>query len=233
MSKQVTSITFFRFTTLRSKIWAFFMMQFARAPLRKVRGLERFFLMGTGKKGFNPNPDWSTYALLQIWSTQEDADYYFSSHPLYSSYVRNSGEVLRVMMRNIKAHGAWNGVNPFQKSEELDSKNPYIAAITRATIKTRLQLKFWRSVPYAQRYLDRTTALKFTKGIGEVPFRNMATFSIWESEQAMKEFAYNDKHHKKAIAQTRALNWYSEELFSRFQPYQIYGTYLGQSIELP
>jgi hypothetical protein len=232
MSKQVTSITFFRFTTPRSMIWAFFMMQFARAPLRKVKGLERFFLMGTGKKGFSPNPDWSTYALLQIWNSQEEADYYFSSHPLYSSYVRNSEEILRVMMRNIKAHGAWNGINPFQKSSQLDPENPYIAAITRATIKTRFQLKFWRAVPYAQRFLDTTTALKFTKGIGEVPFRNMATFSIWESEEDLRQFAYTDKHHKKAIAQTKSLNWYSEELFSRFQPYQIYGTYLGQSIEL-
>ncbi len=208
------------------------MMQFARAPLRKVSGLERFFLMGTGKKGFSPNPDWSTYALLQIWSSQEEADYYFSNHPLYSSYVRNSGEILRVMMRNIKAHGAWSGVNPFQKSSQLDPQNPYIAAITRATIKIHLQFKFWRAVPYSQRFLDTTTALKFTKGIGEIPFRNMATFSVWESEEAMKQFAYSDKHHKKAIAQTRSLNWYSEELFSRFQPYKVYGTYLGQSIEL-
>lgn len=232
MSTQITSITFFRFESRWSMLWAFFMMQFARAPLKKVEGLERFFLMGTGKPGFNPNPDWHTYALLQIWSDQRAADYFFSSHPTYSAYVRHSKEVLRVMMRNIRAHGEWNAENPFRRSSEIDPEIRYIAAITRATIKTRLQLKFWRAVPDSQRYLIDNPGLLLTKGIGEIPFRNMATFSIWHSEEALKEFAYSNVHHKKAIEQTRKLNWYKEELFSRFQPYQVYGSYEGVPLDI-
>ena len=60
----------------------------------------------------------------------------------------------------------------------------------------------------------------------------MATFSIWRSEAALKDFAYSNAHHKKAIEQTRAFNWYKEELFSRFQPYQVYGTYQGAPLDM-
>ena len=64
------------------------MMQFARAPLGKVEGQERFFLMGTGKEGFSPWPDFSVYALVQIWNSKEQCDYFFNSSSLYAAYVR-------------------------------------------------------------------------------------------------------------------------------------------------
>jgi heme-degrading monooxygenase HmoA len=56
----------------------------------------------------------------------------------------------------------------------------------------------------------------YSKGVGEVPFLNMATFSVWKSAEAMKNFAYQSKEHLKAIKMTRELGWYSEELFARF-----------------
>lgn len=229
---QVTTITFFRFDRPVTRVWAFFMMQFARAPLRKVEGQERFFLMGTGKEGFSPWPDFSVYALVQIWNSKEQCDYFFNTSSLYAAYVRRCSEVLRFYMKNIEAKGMWNGINPFQPSEELDPNNPLIAVITRATIRTRLQLKFWRAVPATQRAVFDSEGLRFTKGIGEIPFRNMATFSLWSSMSDMESFAYRKDAHRGAIKQTRKLNWYSEELFSRFQPYAVVGVWDGTTITL-
>ncbi|MGB6151422.1 MAG: DUF3291 domain-containing protein, partial [Pricia sp.] len=60
---QITTLSIFKFTSLKSKIWAFAMMQFAHAPLRRVQGQEVYKLLGSGKSGFNPLPDWSTYAI--------------------------------------------------------------------------------------------------------------------------------------------------------------------------
>ncbi|MEL0074073.1 MAG: DUF3291 domain-containing protein, partial [Flavobacteriaceae bacterium] len=201
--------------------------QFARCPLRKVKGQERFFLMGTGKQGFLPWPDWTTYALVQIWENKEVASYFFSSSILYSSYVRKCDELLRVSMRSIGAKGEWGGVNPFRPSAELDENKKMIAVITRATIKTRYQFKFWSAVPEVSNRVFQSSGLRFTKGIGEIPFRNMATFSIWNSEEDMRAFAYRKKEHQTAITMTKKLDWYSEELFSRFQPYEILGSYNG------
>jgi hypothetical protein len=55
----------------------------------------------------------------------------------------------------------------------------------------------------------------------------MATFSIWNSQEEMMAFAYRKKEHQTAISMTKKLDWYSEELFSRFQPYEVLGSYRG------
>ena len=67
MNKQITTISFFKFSSLQNKIWAFVMMLLAHKDLYKVKGLSFYRLMGSGKdKGFNPLPDWSVYSLSLI-----------------------------------------------------------------------------------------------------------------------------------------------------------------------
>lgn len=229
---QITTITFFRYQGALDKMWAFSMMQFAHAPLSKIQGLEHYKLMGSGKDGFNPFADWTTYALLQIWEREEDALVFFDESELMKKYLRKSTERLTLFMKNIRAKGVWSGKNPFVQSESLDIENPYIAVITRATIKWRLLYTFWKYVPTSQKPLAENKGLIYTKGIGEVPFLQMATFSIWKDKESLMQYAYGSKEHAKAIEKTKRLNWYSEELFSRFQPYRSIGTWKGMG-ELP
>jgi hypothetical protein len=73
--------------------------------------------------------------------------------------------------------------NPFTSTAELKENEP-LAVITRATIKWRELGTFWQYVPTAQKGIADNPALIFTKGIGEVPFRQMATFSIWKNQSA-------------------------------------------------
>ena len=70
----------------------------------------------------------------------------------------------------------------------------------------------------------------YTKGIGEAPLIQMATFSIWENKEALHNYAYNSPEHQEAIRKTRKLDWYQEELFVRFQPYRSMGTWGGQDL---
>jgi len=225
---QITTITFFRYTTLWARIWAFGMMQFAHGPLSKVAGLEFYKLMGSGKKNFNPFPDWSVYALLQVWQRQEFADDFFGKSPLMERYRKKSGEQWTLYLKNISVKGQWSGGDPFAKSTNLDSSNPYITVLTRATIKPGLLLKFWKFVPTSQKGLVDNTGLIYTKGIGETPFAQMATFSLWRDVESLKDFAYRTREHQQAIQKTRSLDWYKEEMFSRFQPYRSVGQWDGK-----
>jgi heme-degrading monooxygenase HmoA len=77
------------------------------------------------------------------------------------------------------------------------------------------------SVPTSEEGLDGNEGLIYTKGVGEVLIQ-MATFSLWKDFESVKQFAYS-KQHKEAIKKTREYEWYSEELFSRFQPYKSSG----------
>lgn len=229
MSQQVTTITFCKYSSLASKIWAFTMMQFAHSYLREVKGLTFYKLMGSGKGlGFNPFPDWSVYCLLQVWENDQYAREFLDQSPLIIKYKQHSRETATIFMKNITADGKWSGMMPFETNGQLDQKNPYIAVITRATIKFSKLAKFWNYVPTSQKPIGQAKGLIYTKGIGEVPIKQMATFSIWENVTQMKNFAYHSREHQQAIKMTKELNWYREELFARFQPYDSLGTWQGK-----
>lgn len=227
---QITSITFFKCKGFLNQFWLFKMMRFSHAYLQEVKGQSFYKLMGTGKgNGFNPWPDFSTYAVLQVWDHEQYAHQFFEDAHIMERYDRHTTERWTVLLRNITAKGNWSGINPFAPSAKLDKNNSYLAIITRATIRKQKLVKFWRYVPTSHKPLKDNSGLIYTKGIGEVPVLQMATFSLWENEQALKAFAYQSKEHSKAIRMTRELNWYSEELFSRFQPFASYGTWEGQN----
>ncbi|MCB0703836.1 MAG: hypothetical protein KDC34_00940 [Saprospiraceae bacterium] len=227
---QVTTISFFRFNSLSAKFWAFKMMRDSPGQLEKVAGLSFFKLMGSGRdKGFNPLPDWGVYCLLQVWDTENDAIAFFKEAPLIQQYRTKAQEVWTIYMRNIISKGLWSGQTPFHESENLDPDIPQLAVITRATIKLSHLIRFWRQVPASQRALSGNEGLLYTKGVGEVPIIQMATFSLWRNEDALKLFAYESRAHQKAIRMTRETGWYKEELFSRFQPYRMEGQWEGKS----
>ena len=226
---QITNITLIKYRGFWRKIWAFGMMQFAQSPLKKVDGLQFYKLWGSGKENFTPLPDWSVYALLQIWDKEESARTFFSSSELYSIYHRRTEEHWTLYLKSIISRGAWSGSNPFRKSTDLDAENPFIVAITRATIKFRLLYRFWKYVPHSQGNLGTNKGLIYTKGFGEVPIKQMATFSVWRDKGSLDQFAYQNKPHVGAIRNTRTLDWYKEELFSRFQPYRSQGTWNGKN----
>ena len=203
-------------------------MQFAHQYLSKVKGLSFYKLLGTGKgNGFNPWPDYARYAILQVWESEEDAEVFFQTHPLYDRYQKHSEEQWTLFMKAIKADGLWSKENPFQ-IDHSKSSSSQVAIITRATIRTRKLPTFWKYVPISEKPLEKSMGLIYTKGIGELPFLQMATFSLWRNEEAVKSFAYHSKEHAKAIALTRELDWYKEEMFARFSPYKSLGTWHGK-----
>jgi heme-degrading monooxygenase HmoA len=61
----------------------------------------------------------------------------------------------------------------------------------------------------------------------------MATFSVWENVEALKNFAYNSPEHQEAIKKTRQIDWYKEEMFARFQPYRSLGKWGGEDLLAP
>jgi heme-degrading monooxygenase HmoA len=228
----ITTLTLFRFPSLKSKLWAFGQMQFAHFFIAKSPGLIFYKLMGSGRDiGFSLFPDWGVYALLGVWENEQAANDFFNHSAIYKHYQEMSFEQWTIFMKPIKTKGLWSGGNPFTPSLELDANNPLIAVITRATIKTNKLLKFWRYVPISQRPIQRgCTGLIYTKGVGEVPIVQMATFSVWENLDSLEKYAYNSLEHRQAIKKTHQIDWYKEEMFTRFQPFKTLGTWEGKDL---
>jgi len=72
-----------------------------------------------------------------------------------------------------------------------------------------------------------TDGYRYSLGIGETPWFRQATFSIWDSKDSMKQFAYGRPRHKEVIQNTRKEDWYSEEMFVRFKIVALYGDLPG------
>lgn len=208
------------------------MMQFMHSNLKNQDGLKFYKLLGSGKKGFNPWPDWEVYALLQVWENDMCANHFFSTSSAIKKYKAHTTEIWTLYLKNIQAKGKWAGEQPFQINLDDEKNYSKIAVITRATIKFNKLRSFWRYVPTSQAYLQNNPDLLFTKGVGEVPFMQMATFSLWKNEEALKKFAYQHKNHRDAIKMTHQQKWYKEELFSRFIPFKSEGTWEGKRIDL-
>ena len=219
---QTTLISFFKYSGARNKWNALGRM--GRPPLLEasIEGLTFWKSLGSGSgNGFSIWPDFSMFALLTVFDTETQAKSYINSQ-LIHPYLEEATGFGHVLMHTIKAHGQWSEQEPFEPVVKFDPSRP-IAVITRATIKPKLAHKFWRHVPSVSKSMDAYEDLLFTKGIGEYPLLMQATFSLWKDGNAMMDYAYKNEKHAAMVKKTRELGWYSEELFSRFHPFDIVG----------
>lgn len=215
MNSQTITISFFKFS--KNKYWAFKMMGIGHRLLKDTTGLKFYKLLGTGKQGFSIIPNWSEYAFLSTWESEADAQKFFKTSEFYTKYKEHCESIQTYSLTCIKAHGTWDRKTPFVADKNLivDPEDK-IGVITRASVKWHQLIRFWRYVPKSHQALWDNPGLIFTKGIGDIPLLEMATFSLWKNQESIMQFAYKNEHHKKAIALTKKYNWYSEEMFSRF-----------------
>jgi heme-degrading monooxygenase HmoA len=200
--------------------FAFFAMAIHRLPLLLHKNISFSKLMGTGKNGtFDKVPDLNQWAIMAAYKNPVTE---INIKNLYGNFIAKwlqmfKCETIIHLLEPIECHGTWDGKKPFG---ELPAKSDYegkIAVITRATIRLNKLKYFWQNVaPIAAKMV---TAKGFIKsyGVGEIPWIKQATFSIWESKEDMKNFAYGMKEHKEVIQKTRQQKWYSEDMFTRFR----------------
>jgi len=215
---QTALISFFQYAGIKNKWYAFTRM--GRSPIlqKKINGLTFFKPLGTGSgNGFSIKPDFSTFGFVAVFKSEELAKEFLETD-VVKEYTQTTVSYSHVLMRTVKSHGEWSKLKPFESSVEYDKTKP-LAVITRATIKPKLAYQFWKNVPAVSKSMDKYDELIFSKGIGEFPLLMQATFSLWSSAEAMMNYAYKNPKHAEMVKKTRELNWYSEELFARFQPF--------------
>ena len=219
----ITKIYFWRIRR-RDVIWALFRMALDRIPLRRNNSIAFWKLLGTGKgETFTPrDADPLRWGLLVTMT--EDAVAEFESSKLIRSWNSRSVTRFSGTLKTIAVHGSWSKKRPFQPELAPLDWSGKVVAITRARIKWRKNLIFWRSVPAVTESLKSAPGLVAAIGIGEAPLGLQGTFSIWEDPKTISYFAYRGEAHKEAIAATAREKWYAEELFARFALVESSGT---------
>ncbi len=228
-------------TIARYKKWAipfaFLSMVAFRIPLYFNKRIKFHKLMGSGRNGtFDILPDLHQWAIFTI--NNEDQHAYISSSyldVLYGKFIIKwlkifSKEIFVLLLEPIKCHGLWDNEAVFGELNYNEESNcTQIGVLTRATIRLSKLKEFWKSVPLVSSKMKDAKGLMFSIGIGEIPWIKQATFSIWETEEDMKQFAYRMKEHSQVIKNTRVRNWYAEEMFVRFNIIDSYGTIHGKN----
>jgi hypothetical protein len=218
-------ITVIYFWKIKRKhlLFALFRMAIDRTLLRRTSGVTFAKMLGCGKgETFTPrDADPTRWGCLVVIPENKLAD--LDNSTTVRIWRNKSISEFRVVLDPIAATGLWSKQKPFTPSAPANFEGQ-VVAITRARIKASQTTRFFKSVPPVTASLHSSAGLISTIGIGEAPIGLQGTFSLWESMQAIKDFAYKGAAHQKAIAQTSEFNWYAEELFARFAVREIRGT---------
>ena len=197
--------------------WAFSRMALDRIALWRMEGVSFWKLLGTGKgETFTPRDgDATRWGLLVVVDDNKTDS--LNQSKLLNRWRQKSSSEFSAELQPISVTGKWSGATPFSNLSKADPKwEGPVVAITRARIKWRKNFLFWRSVPPVTNSLHNSPGLKAAIGIGEAPIGLQGTFSLWESGEAVRNFAYRGEAHKAVIAATHREKWYAEELFGRF-----------------
>lgn len=224
----IVSLTIVRYKKLLIP-FALLAMAVHRLPLSLQKGCTFWKLLGSGKNGtFDTKPDWQQWGVLAVWDNPESFYQFHNQSFIAFWWSFFLVEKWTILLSPLQSHGKWDGKEPFG-STQSDINNGPIAVLTRATIRLNKLKQFWGNVGSVAGLMITAKGFIASFGIGEAPLYRQATFSLWESLEDVKDFAYRSKEHSDVIKRTRAENWYKEELFARFKPIATIGTIKGKN----
>jgi hypothetical protein len=206
-------------------------MALDRARVRRTAGLRFAKLLGTGDgRTFTVrDADPLRWGLLATWADADDARRFEQDSPVARGWDELAVERFRVDLRPTASRGSWSGRTPFGDPRPARETGP-VAAITRARLRPRRAVSFWRAVPPVSTDLHTHTGLRAAVGIGEAPIGLQGTFSLWDDAEALRGFAHRSAAHVDVVRRTAELGWYAEELFARFAVVGVEGTLDGRSV---
>ncbi|RYY36927.1 MAG: DUF3291 domain-containing protein [Sphingobacteriaceae bacterium] len=210
--------------------FAVFAMALHRLPMMMQKDCTFWKLLGTGRNGtFDLTPDWQQWGLLAAWNSRDDYERFAANSFITNWWKRFCFESWTILCEPIHSHGKWDDMEPFGSPVAEQTYAGPIAVLTRATIKLNRLKNFWSNVDAVAALMTKAPGYIMSVGIGEAPVYRQATFSVWESADAMKTFSYKSREHADVIKKTHQENWYSESLFARFKPIATFGTINGQN----
>lgn len=204
-----------------------------RASLARTKGLRFWKLLGTGSgRTFTPrDADPTTWGLFAVWDSIESARQFSVESPVAKRWVTHSDEQWEALLLPLAWKGTWSRRDPFDGAVPgVAVPGRAVAAVTRARVKPSQWRAFAAATPPVAAAVNGSPGLRYTVGIGEAPIGLQGTFSLWDSNEALRNFAYTNAEHRAVMTRTRTDRWYAEEMFARFAVLESSGTIDGRAL---
>ena len=207
------------------RAWGWSRIMLGAHSLRGVAGLQFAKVMGSGfEGGFGLRPSASRQGVFALFDSEALADQFIDGSSVVARYRARSSEFCIAKLRAWSCRGSWSGTS--LSAPGVAPTDGPVATLTRASIRLPKAWAFWRMAPAAQDSLAGAPGCRLAVGLGEAPLLRQATFSVWDSVQAMDAYARSGAHLD-AIRASNRNGFFSESMFVRFTPLLLRGTWLG------
>lgn len=232
---QTVTLSFFRFKTTDKRVWVFSQMIANKLGIHYLPKAKFWKMLGSGTgEGFSPKPNWGVWGIIAVWPDEATAREQVAESPIFQRWTDIADESYTVLLNPLNARGKWDKTMPFDvtkpgKPGEIDPDDVRpIAALTRATINFWKIERFWEHEPAISKMIGKDENVIFKLGMGEVPFSQEMTFTVWPDSASMVKFAYESGHHAEAIKRGYDEGWFKEALFARFRIVGTLGKWEGK-----
>ena len=209
------------------RAWLFGRLVRGARGLARVPGLRFARILGSGHEGgFGLRPSFEHGGVFALFDDEPSAERFIDESPSVQAYRQRSTEFLAAMLRATSVRGSWGG-QTMVPSTWPQPGGP-VASLTRASIRPRRALAFWRHAAPAQAALADAEGCELLAGLGEAPLFRQATFSLWRNAAAMDAYARTGAHQA-AIREAYQQGYFSESMFVRFVPLLLRGRWQGRT----
>lgn len=208
--------------------WALWRLARGAAGLGQVPGLRFGRVLGSGYRGgFGLKPGLDCQGVFASFDSLEQACEFAERSPLARAYRARAVEHFSAVLQATTSRGSWAG-HRIEPGAEPAGPGP-VVALTRAAIRPAKVLQFWRHSPPAEADLAAAPGCRLAVGLGEAPLLRQATFSVWDSVEAMDAYARHGSHQR-AIQASWQQGYFSEWMFVRFRPVALQGAWHGHPL---
>ena len=211
------------------RLWGWSRIMMRARALAATPGLRFAKVLGSGHQGgFGLRPSPSIQGLFCVFDNLASARQFTSPTGALAPWRARARDCFTIKLRPWSSRGSWSGMSLSVTAPRPD--HGLVASLTRASIRPTRAAAFWKMQPAAERSLARAEGLRLACGIGEAPILRQATFSLWESVQAMDAYARSGAHQSAIVAAARG-QFFSESMFVRFVPFEAEGCWQGRRFD--
>lgn len=171
-----------------------------------------------------PRPSLGRVGLIAMWDSEPALQSFLVGDPLAQVFAGG----WRVRLQPTHVFGAWPRLDDLVPRKLAMTDDEPAAVITLGRLRLSQTVRFLRASASAEALAVRDPALLVSTGLARPP-AIVATFSLWQSTAAMREYAFGaaEPGHRAASLAHARRPFHHESTFMRFRPYAAEGSWPG------